>query len=133
MVDVNRAQRIGDQIRKELGRLLLKEIKDERIKLIAITDVQVSRDLSYAKVYYTLVDDALDKTEMEAALKKASGYLRSRIAEELSLRYTPKLRFIYDNAMEYGRHMTQLIDEALAKHPSTDEPSAEDEVWQKND
>ena len=126
MVDINRAQRIGDQIRKELGRLLLQEIKDRRVQMIAITEVNVSRDLSHAKVYYSMVDNEQDKTEIEQALSKAAGFMRSRLAKELALRTTPKLRFIYDDAMEHGRHMTSIINAAVAEDDKNNNSPEED-------
>ena len=115
MVNINRAQRIADLMRRELGRFFLQEVKDPRIKLVSITDLQVSRDLSHAKVFYTLVDKEKDLAASSEALNKASGFLRKRIAEELNLRATPKLSFIYDDAMEHGRHISSLIDAAIAE------------------
>lgn len=126
MVDINRAQRIGDQIRKELGRILLREVKDQRLKFIALTDVTVSRDLSHAKVFYSLIDDKNDKAEIAEALIKAAGFMRGRIADELHLRVTPKLRFVYDNSMEYGRHMSGLINAAIAKEGPKNTESDDD-------
>lgn len=122
MVDINRAQRIGDQIRKELGRLFLQEVKDKRIQLTSITDVKVSRDLGYAKVFYQIVDDDQDKADIATALKKAGGFLRTRLAKELELRTTPRLTFIYDDSMEYGRHISDLINKVVV----TDDSKPED-------
>lgn len=127
MADNKRTQRIGDQIRKELGRILLEEIKDKRLKLIAITDVIVSRDLAHAKVYYNLIDLNSDKQQITDSLQKAAGFMRARIAEELHLRVTPKLRFIFDDSMEYGRHMSRLIDAAIAKENDAEPESSKDE------
>lgn len=127
MVDINRAQRIGDQIRKELGSLLLREVKDERLKFLALTDVTVSRDLSHAKVFYTVIDDKQDKASIEEALKKAAGFMRARIADELHLRITPKLRFVYDDSMDHGRHMSSLINAAIAKERPDDAETDDEE------
>ena len=126
MVDINRAQRIGDQIRKELGSLLLREVKDQRLKFVALTDVTVSRDLSHAKVYYSLIDDKSDKADIAEALIKAAGFMRARIADALRLRITPKLRFVYDDSMEHGRHMSGLINAAIAKE-GTDNSLSDDD------
>ena len=122
MVDINRAQRISDLMRKELGKLLIHEINDPRLKFISITDLHVSRDLSYAKVFYTLVDsqnesELTEKNKQEAAksLEKASGFMRKRLAAELDLRVIPKLNFKYDDSMEHGRHITSVLNEIKSK------------------
>lgn len=125
MVDINRAQRIGDQIRKELGRIILQEVKDRRIQFVALTDVTVSRDLSFAKVFYVIVDENQDKSKVEAALTKATGFLRSRIADELQLRVTPKLRFIYDDSTEHGRHIAALLAKAKVNPDTEDKQESE--------
>jgi ribosome-binding factor A len=113
-MDISRAQRIGDQIRKTLGQILLQEVKDPRIKMLNLTDVEVSRDLSHAKVFYSLVDSEHTAAEVDIALQKAAGFMRVRIADELALRITPKLRFIYDASMDHGRQMSELINAAIA-------------------
>jgi len=114
MVDINRAQRIGEQMRHEIGRILLHEINDPRLKLIAVTDIEVSRDLSHAKIYFTIAqqDKNIDKSTI--ALNKAASFLRVRLAEELNFRVTPKLRFVYDASVEEGRRIAALIDDAVA-------------------
>ena len=124
MVDVNRARRIADQMRNELGCILLQEVNDPRFKLIAITDLEVSRDLSHAKIFFTIADQNKNIDATMQALNKASSFLRSRLAEELNLRATPKLKFIYDASVEEGRRLAALIDAAVA----TDEEKIADEV-----
>jgi ribosome-binding factor A len=109
------------------------ELNDPRIGMVSVTAVKVSRDLSYAKIYVTVLNSLadsgavnsstlsapgqLDKLEIEEnlkALNKASGYLRSLLAKRLTLRSVPKLRFHYDGSVERGRHLSELIDNALA-------------------
>ena len=122
----NRTDRIADQIQRELSRLLQFEMKDPRVNLATIQDVTVSRDLSYAEVYFTLLGQGEEAgAEAEEVLTKASGFLRSSLAQGLNTRTTPKLRFHYDMTPERAAHLSQLIDEARAEdrdlRPEVDE------------
>lgn len=128
-----RAQRVADQIQREIAVLIQLEVNDPRIGMVSVTAVEVSRDLSYAKIYVTVLNSLsdsgavnsstlsapgkLDKLEIDEnleALNKATGYLRSLLAKRLTLRSVPKLRFHYDVSVERGRHLSELIDNALA-------------------
>jgi ribosome-binding factor A len=104
-----RAERINELLRRELVVVLKKETKDPRLKMVSITDVLSSRDLSSAKVFYTVPED--QKNIVAPLLYKASGFFRSRLSKILDLRHTPALRFIYDSAPNTGAR----IDELLAK------------------
>ena len=115
MVAIDRAKRIAEQMRNELGRILLQEAKDPRFKLISISDLELSRDLSHAKVFFTIAASKENTDATVNALNKASSFMRVRLAEELNLRITPKLRFIYDVSVEEGRRLSALIDQAIAK------------------
>ena len=128
----SRVQRVGDQIQKELASLIQLEVSDPRIGMVSITGVEVSRDLSHAKVFVTVMntlsEDAsvnqltlsspgkLDRIEVEEnikALTKASGFLRTMLSKRLSTRSIPKLQFYYDNSIERGQQLSGLIDIAL--------------------
>ena len=128
----SRAQRVGDQIQKELASLIQLEVSDPRIGMVSITGVEVSRDLSHAKVFVTVMntlsEDAnvnqltlsspgeLDRIEVEEnieALVKASGFLRTMLSKRLRTRSIPKLQFYYDNSIERGQQLSGLIDNAL--------------------
>jgi ribosome-binding factor A len=128
-----RAQRVADQIQREIAALIQLEVNDPRIGMVSVTAVEVSRDLSYAKIYVTVLNSLsdsgavnsstlstpgqLDKLEIDENLKAlngATGYLRSLLAKRLTLRSVPKLRFYYDGSVERGRHLSELIDNALA-------------------
>ena len=128
-----RAQRVADQIQREIAALIQLEVNDPRIGMVSVTTVEVSRDLSYAKIYVTVLNSLsdsgavnsstlstpgqLDKLEIDENLKAlngATGYLRSLLAKRLTLRSVPKLRFYYDGSVERGRHLSVLIDHAFA-------------------
>jgi ribosome-binding factor A len=102
-----RAERVNELIRRELVLLLSKETKDPRLQEVVITDVKVSRDLTSAKVFFS-VDESAQKT-VTTLLNKASGFFRSSLSRVLDLRHTPALSFIYDTAPNTGARMDDLL------------------------
>jgi ribosome-binding factor A len=114
--DYSRTQRIGDSLQQELARLLQFTLSDPRLKMVSVTGVDVSRDLSHAKVFFTQmgVDDAQAAAETTSALDRASGFLRSEIARTATLRTVPKLRFCFDESVGRGRDMETLIRKVRA-------------------
>jgi ribosome-binding factor A len=129
--DYSRTQRIGDFLQQELARLLQFTLSDPRLKMVSVTGVDVSRDLSHAKVFFTQmgVDDAEAAAMTTSTLDRASGFLRSEIARTATLRTVPKLRFCFDESVGRGRDMEALIrDVRAADGELGGEPdSAEDE------
>ena len=127
--DYSRTQRIGDSLQQELARLLQFTLSDQRLKMVSVTGVDVSRDLSHAKVFFTQmgVDDAQAAAETTSALDRASGFLRSEIARTATLRTVPKLRFCFDESVGRGRDMETLIrkvrasDSELGSEPDSEE------------
>ncbi len=101
-----KGERAGSDIQKELGNILFLEAKDEDFKNVVITDVDVSNDLSFAKVYFTTTDDIEHVTK---DLNNASGFFRSLLSQRLDIRHTPELRFIFDSSSEYGTKIEKLI------------------------
>lgn len=129
--DFSRARRVGEQIQREIAEMLHSESKDPRFKLLTISAVEVARDLSYAQVFFTLLDDSLDVENVQQALTKASGFMRKQLAKRMSLRIVPNLRFTYDKSIAYGASLSSLIDDAVesdkAKHaPEEDNKVGED-------
>ena len=102
-----RAERVNELIRRELVLLLSKETKDPRLQEVVITDVKVSRDLTSAKVFFS-VDESAQKT-VTTLLNKASGFFRSSLSKVLDLRHTPALSFIYDTAPNTWARMDDLL------------------------
>ncbi len=107
-----RTDRIAEQIQRELAELLRLEINDPRVRLVTITGVEVARDYSHAKVFFTRLDSKHE--EARQALEHAGGFLRSRLAHSLKLRVMPQLHFVYDSSVERGSRLSQLIDQAVA-------------------
>jgi ribosome-binding factor A len=109
-----RQHRVNEEMAKELADIL-RSVKDYRVTnaLISITRVDCTKDLKYAKVYFSCVGKA-PASEVLAGLKSAQGYIRSALATRLNLRQTPELNFIYDESMEHGAHILQLLHEVGA-------------------
>jgi len=126
--DFSRARRVGEQIQREIAAMLLSESKDPRFKLLTISAVEVANDLSFAKIYYTLLDDSLDIDNVQQALTKASGFMRKQIAKKMSLRIVPNLRFIYDKSIAYGASLSSLIEDAVETDKAKHVPDDNDKV-----
>lgn len=126
----SRPQRVGDEIQKELARLVQFELKDPRLGMVTITGVEVARDFSYADVWYTVLKG--EPAKSQKALESAAGFLRTQIGRVIKLRVTPQLRFRFDEAPSRGVAMSSLIDQALAAdrelaHQRGDQPAVPEE------
>ncbi|RUT29756.1 30S ribosome-binding factor RbfA [Paenibacillus zeisoli] len=107
----NRTGRVGEQIKKELSVLIQTEMKDPRIGFITVTGVEVTSDLSQAKVYLSVFGDAEQKETSLKGLEKAKGFLRSELGKRVMLRHTPELIFKIDESIAYGSHIEKLLGE----------------------
>jgi ribosome-binding factor A len=111
----DRTQRVGDMIQKALAQILIYEA-DERMRLATITSVVVSRDLSYAKIYVSVLsDDPKQIKEVVAALNANMKSFRYQLVKEVELRIAPELKFVYDESTAHGFRLSNLIDEAVKK------------------
>lgn len=123
--DYPRSHRVADFIQRELSGLIRSELKDPRISpMLTVASVEVSRDLSVAKVYYSLFDPE-ERHETQEALSHASGFLRRQLARQMNTRSVPQLRFFYDDSAERGAHMSSLIAKAVASNTTADDDSAQ--------
>ncbi len=108
-----RTERLNKVIKQEISRLLEREVNDPRLSnSISITEVSVSPDLKYAKVFVSILGNETDKTEMLAGFNAASGFLRKKLTSHLKLRCVPQLSFHYDNSIEQGARLLKLIEQA---------------------
>ena len=107
-----RPQRVADLIQRELSDLIRREVRDPRVGMITLTSVDVSPDLSHAKVFFTLLQkEKIDETTQ--ALQRTAGFLRSQLAHRMKMYTTPELRFVYDESVERGDRLSRLIDSAI--------------------
>ena len=95
---------------KEISYILMKEIKDENIKFVTITGCDITNDLSFAKVYYTVLDEE-NKENTIKSLEKAKSFIRGQLSKRVEMRHTPELIFIFDKSIEYGNRIEKIIDE----------------------
>lgn len=114
--EFSRTQRVADYLKRELASLIQHEMRDPRVGIVNVNDVEVSKDLSHARVFVTFVGKETD-AECEQAceiLNHASGFLRSAVAANNQMRITPRLQFRYDSSVKYGQALSSLIDQAVA-------------------
>lgn len=112
--DFSRARRVGEQIQRELALLLQREVKDPRLSQVTISAVKLSRDMSQATVYFTVLGKKEEIPAIQQALEKASGFLRHALGEHLVMRSLPHLKFIYDDSISRGAELSSLIEQAIA-------------------
>lgn len=112
---VQRADRVGDQIKRELGELIRAELKDPRIPTCTgVSQVEVTRDLSHATAYISVLGTDKEQKECIEALSRAAGFLRREISSRVRVHHSPELHFKLDDSVRVGIRMSKLIDEALA-------------------
>lgn len=120
--EFSRAERVSDAVQQEIAVLIRDEVRDPRVGMVNITDVEVSRDLTVGKIYVTFVDER-DQKQIDQgieALNGASGYLRKLLADSIKLRIVPRLTFYYDESGRRGQHLSALIDLAISKESPAD-------------
>jgi len=111
--DYARSERLASQIQRELAQLVQTELKDPRLGMPSILEVQVSKDLAHARVYFSVLNPDDAEVCLEA-LNRASGFLQREIGKSIKSRVTPRLSFIYDDTDIRGRQLSDLIDSAVA-------------------
>ena len=101
-------ERLNDQIQEVISEIIHKEVKDPDLKFVTITGCEVTNDLSFCKVYFTVLNK--DPKETLKSLKGASSFIRGEISKRIEIRHTPELKFVYDSSIEYGMKIDALID-----------------------
>ncbi len=115
-----RADRVAEQVRRDLADLIRSELKDPRVGMISLTAVELTPDYAHAKVFYaTLNSEHLE--EIERGLKRASGFLRRELGRRIHIHTLPELHFVYDNSIERGASLSLLINQANALSDQTPE------------
>ncbi|MBL8398700.1 MAG: 30S ribosome-binding factor RbfA [Candidatus Accumulibacter sp.] len=110
----SRRDRICEQLRRELAELLRTELRDPRVGMVSLTDVQLTPDYAHAKVYFSTLAGSEQLQTVQAALDKAAGFLRGELGKRIRIHTTPQLHFIFDDSLERGAQLTRLIGEAVA-------------------
>jgi ribosome-binding factor A len=128
--EFSRSQRMAEQIRRELAELVRDEIKDPRVNWVSFPAVKLSRDLSHAVVYFTVMNDE-DREGTDEALNKAAGFLRRQLSQRIRARIVPQLKFIHDDSIERGTSMEALIAKARASDADAHEDDESDDENEK--
>ena len=102
--------RLGHIFTEAISKIINEEVKDDDIKFVTITAVDITNDLSYAKVYFTNLIDT-DREKVTKALNRASSFIRGKLFDEVEIRKMPELTFVYDESIEYGNKIEKIIDE----------------------
>ncbi|ATG58723.1 MULTISPECIES: 30S ribosome-binding factor RbfA [Pseudoalteromonas] len=132
MREFSRTDRVGQQIQKEIAVILQREIKDPRLGMVTVSAVEVSRDLSYAKIFITVFNTKDEDAAKQSAkvLNEATGYIRSLLGKRIRARIMPELKFVVDNSLMEGMRISNLVDTIIrednAKHVNEDDSSVDD-------
>jgi len=116
----SRKDRVNEQIRRELAELIRGELKDPRVGMVSITEVEVTPDYAHAKVWFSTLAGDEKLPEILDGLKKASGFLRRELGRRVRIHTTPELHFVHDVSLERGAGLSKLIDEANRLHSADD-------------
>src|SRR5690554_4327830 len=110
-----RSKRLAELIKEEISDILLREVKDPRIGFVSVTDVEVSTDLRHANVYISVYGGDEEREKSMEGLEKANGYIRKLLGERITVYHTPEILFRYDNSLEYGAHISRLLEKVKKK------------------
>ena len=135
MNDAGRARKLADRIAQIVAEMLERRVKDPRLGFVTVTDARITNDLREATVYYTVYGSAEEQAGTAAALKSATGLIRSEVGRQTGLRHTPSLEFVRDTLPEGARHMEELVaqaraaDEALAQAREGAQPAGDPDPY----
>ena len=118
-----RSDRLAHELRNEISFIIARELKDPRVGFATITNVRVSSDLRYARVFVSVFGSPEKQKETLAALHRAGGFIRRQISGRLKLRHSPELQFSFDESIEHGARMDELLAEVVQELPAV-EPTA---------
>ena len=130
--EFSRSQRMAEQIRRDLAELVRAELKDPRIGLCSFTEVKLSRDISHAVVYCSVLDESAQQETIEL-LNRASGFLRSKVASRLLARTVPALKFVLDDSGIRGAAMDDLINKALRSDSEREQQAEQQSSTEQKD
>lgn len=108
-MDNTRSNRVAEQLKKEIGDILNRKLKDPRIGFVTVTDVELTNDLQQAKVYISVLGNEEEKETSLTGLNKANGFIRSEVGKRIRLRKVPEIIFEFDEAHEYGNRIESIL------------------------
>jgi len=107
---MSRIEKINNAIRKEISKIIMEDLKDPRVEFITVTRVETTKDLSYAKIYFSILDDTLQIEKVQEGLLSCAGFIRKLLSSRLRLRHTPELIFKRDKSAEYSIKILEKIE-----------------------
>lgn len=116
----DRTRRVAEQLRREIAALLRDEVKDPRVRMVALSSIEVSRDLGHAKVYVSVLGDEAAAAAALDGLARAEGFLRRELGRRMHLRTIPHLHFLHDTSMAQGARINELLEQAKKLRPAED-------------
>lgn len=133
--EFSRTQRVSQEMQKEIAIILQREIKDPRLIMTTVSDVEVSRDLAYAKVYVTFLNDEDENAVKEGlkVLQEATGYIRMLLGKAMRLRIVPELTFFYDRSLVDGMRMSNLVNEVIKQDQTRREATGDNIIKDDED
>ena len=130
----SRGSRVNSDVQRVISHVIEFEIKDPRVSsLVSVTRCDVTNDLKECKAYISVLGSDEDAENTMEGLRRASGFIRKRLAESLNLRYTPQIEFKLDKSIEYGVMMSKKIDDVLGANKSTEDTASEDAASEADD
>ena len=126
MKPFQRSDRVAHKIKQVLSELLLKEISDPRLEMVTITDVKMTADLRIARVYFVSSSGKNSGEDIAKGFRSAMGYVKRKFAQQIGLRYTPDLKFFYDNSFDYGDRIDAVLKKIKTQNES-DHQTAENQ------
>ena len=130
----SRGGRVNSDVQRVISHVIEFEIKDPRVSsLVSVTRCDVTNDLKQCKSYISVLGSDEDAENTMEGLRRASGFIRKRLAESLNLRYTPQIEFKLDKSIEYGVMMSKKIDDVLGANKSTEDTASEDAASEADD
>lgn len=105
-----KSKKVGSEMVKVISEIIANDSRDELLKTVTITACDVANDLSFAKVYFTSISN-LTKEQIEKEMNEASGFIRTELASKIDIRIIPKLKFVYDESIEYGNRIESILQE----------------------
>lgn len=123
-----RKDRVGDQIKKEVSQIIQRELKDPGIGFVTITDVELTPDLKNARIFYSVLGDEQKRQSSDQALQRAVFFIQHEIGRKMRLKYTPKIKFVYDHSLEKGARIEKALEEIrLSENPPSKKKAEGDE------
>ena len=125
MREFKRKDRLEDQIKREVAQILTRTIKNPKLGFVTVTDVELSSDLKYARVFYSTLGSTIDKAESARVLERTRGVVQAELGKRLRVRQTPIITYKIDKSLEYGERIDSLLDQ-IKQEPKSEDESEDD-------